>query len=221
MQMMNSPVKLHDVLAQSPRAAQLSPEGHISPPEDHLFLRRDGVRPELIALQPIIEAGRFNLRPIRASDAGLIALYTSDKRLAEGTRAIPHPLPPGAAEAYVKRSTQDKRDEDVWVLDGSAHGQAEVLGIVGLQRMDRDQSEITFWVAPGLWNTGFASEAVNAIVAANPHASRTLFAEVFQDNPGSARVLVNAGFDYLGDAEAWSVARNAKVPTWTYVRRMA
>jgi RimJ/RimL family protein N-acetyltransferase len=219
--MMNSPVKLHDVLAQSPRAAQLSPEGHISPPEDHLFLRRDGVRPELIELQPIIEAGRFNLRPIRTSDAGLIALYTSDKRLAEGTRAIPHPLPPGAAEAYVQRSTQEKRDEDVWVLDGSAHGQAEVLGIVGLQRMDRDQSEITFWVAPGLWNTGFASEAVNAIVAANPHASRTLFAEVFQDNPGSARVLVNAGFDYLGDAEAWSVARNAKVPTWTYVRRMA
>jgi RimJ/RimL family protein N-acetyltransferase len=221
MQMMNSPVKLHDVLAQSPRAAQLSPEGHISPPEDHLFLRRDGVRPELIELQPIIEAGRFSLRPIRNSDAGLIALYTSDRRLAEGTRAIPHPLPPGAAEAYVQRSTQDKRDEDVWVLDGSAHGQAEVLGIVGLQRMDRDQSEITFWVAPGLWNTGFASEAVNAIVAANPHASRTLFAEVFQDNPGSARVLVNAGFDYLGDAEAWSVARNAKVPTWTYVRRMA
>jgi hypothetical protein len=148
MQMMNSPVKLHDVLAQSPRAAQLSPEGHISPPEDHLFLRRDGVRPELIELQPIIEAGRFNLRPIRNSDAGLIALYTSDRRLAEGTRAIPHPLPPGAAEAYVQRSTQDKRDEDVWVLDGSAHGQAEVLGIVGLQRMDRDQSEITFWVAP-------------------------------------------------------------------------
>ncbi len=221
MQMMNSPVKLHDVLAQSPRAAQLSPEGHISPPEDHLFLRRDGVRPELIELQPIIEAGRFSLRPIRNSDAGLIALYTSDRRLAEGTRAIPHPLPPGAAEAYVQRSTQEKRDEDVWVLDGSAHGQAEVLGIVGLQRMDRDQSEITFWVAPGLWNTGFASEAVNAIVAANPHASRTLFAEVFQDNPGSARVLVNAGFDYLGDAEAWSVARNAKVPTWTYVRRMA
>ncbi|MFZ1660334.1 MAG: GNAT family N-acetyltransferase, partial [Paracoccaceae bacterium] len=173
------------------------------------------MRPELIALQPIIEAGRFNLRPIRTSDAGLIALYTSDKRLAEGTRAIPHPLPPGAAEAYVQRSTQERRDEDVWVLDGSAHGLAEVLGIVGLQRMDRDQSEITFWVAPGLWNTGFASEAVNAIVAANPHASRTLFAEVFQDNPGSARVLVNAGFDYLGDAEAWSVARNAKVPTWT------
>jgi hypothetical protein len=34
-------------------------------------------------------------------------------------------------------------------------------------------------------------------------------------------VLTNAGFDYIGDAEAFSVARNAKVPTWTYVRKMA
>jgi RimJ/RimL family protein N-acetyltransferase len=75
-------------------------------------------------------------------------------------------------------------------------------------------------VAPGLWNTGFASEAVSAMVAANPLMARTLFAEVFQDNTGSARVLTNCGFEYLGDAEAFSLARNAKVPTWTYVRKM-
>lgn len=178
------------------------------------------MRPDAISLQSVIEAARFSLRPVRPSDSGLIALYTSDRRLAEGTRSIPHPFPPGAAEAFVARALSDRREEDVWVLDGSAQGQAEVLGLVSLTRMDRDQSEIGFWVAPGLWNTGFASEAVAAVVAANPHASRTLFAEAFQDNPGSARVLVHAGFDYLGDAEAWSVARGAKVPTWTYVRRM-
>jgi RimJ/RimL family protein N-acetyltransferase len=178
------------------------------------------VRPETIVRQADIPADRFTLRPVRASDAGLIALYTSDKRLAEGTRAIPHPLPPGAAEGFVSRATADKRDTDVWVMDGSAQGQAEVLGLVSLTRIDRDQSEVGFWVAPGMWNTGFASEAVNALVAANPHAARTLFAEVFQDSPGQARVLTNAGFDYLGDAEAFSVARNARVLTWTYVRRM-
>jgi RimJ/RimL family protein N-acetyltransferase len=105
-------------------------------------------------------------------------------------------------------------------MDGAAHGLSEVLGLVGLERMDRDQSEIGYWVAPALWNTGLASEAVQAMVAANPHKSKTLFAEVFQDNPASAHVLTRAGFDYIGDAEAFSVARNAKVPTWTYVRKM-
>ena len=36
----------------------------------------------------------------------------------------------------------------------------------------------------------------------------------------SARVVTNHGFNYLGDAETFSVARNAKVPTWTYSRKM-
>ena len=70
------------------------------------------------------------------------------------------------------------------------------------------------------WNTGIASEAVKALVAANPQKNRTIFAEVFQDNPGSARVLTNTGFQYLGDAETFSVARNARVPTWTYVKKL-
>ncbi|WP_252733817.1 GNAT family N-acetyltransferase [Paracoccus marinaquae] len=170
--------------------------------------------------QPVIETERFLLRPLRPSDAGMIAHYTSDRRVAEGTRAIPHPLPPGAAEDFVARALSAKRLEDVWAIDGSGHRLAELLGVVSLTRMEGDQSELGFWIGAGFWNTGFATEAVEALVAANPHRSRTLFAEAFQDNPGSARVLTNCGFVYLGDAESWSVARGARVPTWTYLRKM-
>ncbi|MGP3698444.1 GNAT family N-acetyltransferase [Rhodobacter sp. NSM] len=164
--------------------------------------------------------GRLVLRPVRKSDAGLFAMYAGDRRVAEGTRGIPHPLPPGAAEAFVTRAMADKRPEDVWVMDGSASGLSEVLGVISLKRMDRDQSEIAYWVAPAFWNAGYASEAVRALIEANPQASRTVFAEVFQDNPQSARVLTNCGFEYIGDAEAFSVARNSRVPTWTYIRRL-
>ena len=176
---------------------------------------------DAIVDQPLVETGRLVLRPVRRSDAGLLGFYASDPRVATATRAIPHPLPPGGMEAFVSRATAEKRSEDHWVIDGTAAGLSEVLGLVSLERMDRGQSEIRYWVAPAFWNTGIASEAVRAIVDANPHRARTIFAEVFQDNAVSARVLTNAGFDYLGDAEAFSVARNAKVPTWTYLRRMA
>lgn len=174
---------------------------------------------DTILVQQVIAADRFVLRPLRRSDAGLLAMYTADKRLAEATRSIPHPLPPGATEGFIARALSDKRVDDVWAMDGSGHGLAEVLGLVSLTRMDRAQSEIGYWVAPAFWNTGFASEAVKVMVAANPHEARTIFAEVFQDNPVSARVLTNCGFEYLGDAEAFSVARNAAVPTWTYIRK--
>lgn len=169
---------------------------------------------------PIVNAARFVLRPLKPSDAGLIQLYASDRRVAEMTTTIPHPYPPGAAEAFVERALADDDRRAVWALDASGQGSSQVLGVVSLARLDRDQAEIGYWVAPALWNAGYASEAVNAIVEANPLGSRAMFAAVFQDNPGSARVLTNAGFEYVGDAEAYSVARHATVPTWTYLRKL-
>lgn len=169
---------------------------------------------------PAIPTPRLTLRPVRPSDAPLYEAQAADRRLAEATRGVPHPLPEGAGEAFVARAMRAGGDEDTWVIDGTASGLPGMLGTLTLRRMDRAQSEIEFWVAPAFWNLGIASEAVTALVAANPQGSRTIFAEVFKDNPGSARVLANAGFQYLGDAEALSVARGVCVPTWTYVRKV-
>ncbi|MBL4918954.1 GNAT family N-acetyltransferase [Szabonella alba] len=176
---------------------------------------------DMIDQKAVIPAGRLLLRPVRKSDAGLFALYAGDARVAKATRSIPHPLPPGAAEAFVSRSMAAGGVEQVWVMDGSANALPEVLGVISLKAMDRGQSEIGYWVAPAFWNTGYASEALRALLEANPMGNCAIFAEVFQDNPGSARVLTNCGFDYLGDAETFSVARNARVPTWTYIRKLS
>lgn len=174
--------------------------------------------PALVETQ--IAAGRFVLRGMRKSDAGLCAMYAGDARVAEATRSIPHPLPPGATEAFIARAMAGATKGTIWVMDGTGAGLSEVLGVISLKPMDRSQSEIGYWVAPAFWNTGIASDAVRALMAANPLGDRTVFAEVFQDNPASAAVLTQAGFGYLGDAETFSVARGARVPTWTYVKKL-
>lgn len=170
--------------------------------------------------QPIVATERFDLRPVRQSDIGLMDLYTSDERVARMTTSIPHPLPPGATEGFVARATSPDRTEDVWAMDATKVDGSELMGLISLERMDRNQSEVGYWVAPAFWNTGLASDAVRALVEANPMGNATMFASVFQDNAASARVLVNCGFEYIGDAEAYSVARQAKVPTWTYIRKL-
>ncbi|WP_299369696.1 GNAT family N-acetyltransferase [uncultured Tateyamaria sp.] len=175
---------------------------------------------EKIVTQPVIETERFVLRPLRKSDMGLIDMYASDARVARMTTSIPHPVPPGMTEAYVTRAMADERDEDVWAMDGHKTGGAEVMGLISLERMDRNQSEVVYWVAPPFWNTGLASDAVQALVEANPMQHANMFASVFQDNPASARVLTHCGFEYLGDAESFCVARDAAVPTWTYSRKL-
>ena len=175
---------------------------------------------ETITNQPVIETEKFDLRPLRASDKGLIELYGSDSRVAWNTQSIPHPLPPGMTDDLVARAMAPDRGEDVWALDASKLGGAELIGLISLVRIDTHQSEIGYWIAPSFWNSGLASMAVEALVDANPQNSRTLFAAVFQDNPASARVLTNKGFQYLGDAETFCIARGALVPTWTYSRKL-
>lgn len=175
----------------------------------------------VIDTQPIISAERFDLRPLRRSDVGLLDHYMGDARVATGTTSIPHPLPPGAAEAYVARAQSPDRVEDVWAIDGTRAGGAELMGVIGLTRIDAHKAEIAYWVGPAFWNAGYASEAVEALLAANPFGLTTVYGSVFQSNPQSARVLVRAGFDYIGDAEAFSVAQNRSVPTWTYVKKLS
>lgn len=173
-----------------------------------------------IVNQQVIETERFDLRPLRRSDQGLIALHGGDERVARMTPTIPNPMPPGMAEAIVARAMADERDEDIWAMDGTKSGACEFMGMISLTRLDRNQTEVSYWVAPPHWNTGLASVAVQFLVQANPLDSQTMFASVFQDNPASARVLIHCGFEYLGDAETFSVARDANVPTWTYSRKL-
>ena len=140
--------------------------------------------------------------------------------MAKNARSLPHPLPLGATEAFIARALKPGAEELSWILDGSGHGLSEVLGVITLKPLDRDQCEVTFWVAPSFWGTGLARTALAAMVEANPLGSKTMFAEIIQDNQASARVVTAAGFEYIGDAEAFSVARGSQVPTWTYLRKL-
>lgn len=170
--------------------------------------------------QPTLVSASFELRPLTPADAGLIALYAGDLRVASRTSRIAHPLPPGEPEAFIQRALASVRNEDVWAIDASKDRGPSLAGIISLKKMDRNQSEIGYWVAPAFWNTGVASGAVQCLLAANPQGCETIFASVFQDNPASARVLTNQGFEYIGDAETFSVARNTTVPTWTYIYKL-
>ena len=165
--------------------------------------------------QKSIPAGRLTLRPLRGSDAPAIARACSDVRVARMTSSIPHPYPPGAAEAFVA----GRGAEDCWAMDGSAAGLPELCGVVGLTP-DGDGAELGYWVAPDLWGRGLASAAVRALVRRNPLALPALHAGVYRDNPASARVLIGAGFVLQGEDEGFSVARGASVRRWRYRRSL-
>lgn len=171
---------------------------------------------DTISDQAFIEAATLTLRPLRYADEGAITLNAGDGDLARRTSSIPHPYPPGAARALIERAQAAERVEDIWAIDGTRIGADAFMGLISLRRLGDAQSDVSYWVARAFQGSGVATQAVQALIAANPQGCRTLFASVFQDNPASARVLTNCGFVYIGDAESFSVARRATVPTWTY-----
>jgi RimJ/RimL family protein N-acetyltransferase len=157
-----------------------------------------------------IRTQRLVLRPLRASDAGPIALHASDARLARMTALIPHPYPPGAAEAFVEASLAGRRGEEVWAIDATPVEGEELIGILGFKRAS---GELGYWVGPPYWNAGYATEAVRALVAhlfARPDVA-ALRASVFADNLSSVAVLAKAGFSEAGGTRLYSVARGEEV----------
>jgi RimJ/RimL family protein N-acetyltransferase len=171
-------------------------------------------------LEPVdIVTERLLLRRLRRSDAALIELYVSDPRVARMTEQIPHPYPPGLAESYVRRVAAGQAGEVTWAIDAGADAENGLIGAIMLRLPEPGAARIGYWLAPAYWGTGYASEAAEAVVGFAAAAGlREVAARVFQDNPASVKVLLRAGFAYVGDGEAWSVARGGMVPTHEYRR---
>ena len=96
---------------------------------------------ETLTVQALIETERFDLRPLRRADIGPIELYGGDARIARMTTNIPHPMPPGMVEAFVKRATANSREEDVWAIDGTKSGAADLMGLEKVRSLLTEMTE--------------------------------------------------------------------------------
>lgn len=154
----------------------------------------------------VLETERLTLRRPRASDAGPISLYAGDSRVAMLLESVPHPYPPGAAEAFITTSLKVDAAEHVWVMDAQKIDGPEFIGVIGVRRTDH-APRLGYWVGPPFWNTGYASEAATAVVTAVRNAGASeIAARAVKTNDASAHVLINAGFQETGLGEFYGVA---------------
>ena len=166
---------------------------------------------------PSLSTARLRMRPLRRSDASLLRLHAGEAAVARMTSSIPHPYPPGAAEAFIERAATTAAGA-AWAIDGAGMGLPELVGTLELRRPGGQGAEIGYWIAPPFWNEGLAQEAVGAVIEAEPFGRVPVFGSVFRDNPASARVLEAQGFERAGGGETYSVARGETVGTWVYRR---
>ena len=143
-----------------------------------------------IGAETRIETARLVLRPPRESDAGDIERHVSDPEVALKTANIPHPYPKDGVRQWLSSLGQSL----TFVIERRDDG--ALIGAIGLIEPQRAVSELGYWIGKPHWNQGYATEAVEALVAHGfaRMGLRAIEAGVRPGNAASIRVQEKAGF---------------------------
>ena len=142
---------------------------------------------------------KIHFRPFATSDCEALRRLADNPRVSANLRdQFPSPYTRADAELWIdlnlKRSTQTSM---AITVGGEFAGG---IGIVLGDDIHRYSAEIGYWLGESYWGQGIVTSCLIDFcpwVFDNFNVNR-LFAGVFDNNPGSARVLEKAGFEYEG-----------------------
>jgi RimJ/RimL family protein N-acetyltransferase len=136
------------------------------------------------------------LRPFTKDDVPrLVHLLNAGPEISVRTATIPFPYAEEDALRFLEHLKNSGDSAFAMECDGELVG---AIGIIG----NGAEVEIGYWVGKDYWGKGYATDAVALLIdIARSSGSVCLFADVFPDNPASARVLEKNGFLLAGEFE--------------------
>ncbi len=142
---------------------------------------------------------RTGFRPWTMDDIPELARLADDPQVAAILRdGFPVPYTVQDAEQFIRSSMGDGPSMNYAItFDGRTAGG---IGVVPGQDVHRISGEIGYWLGREYWGRGIATQAVimfsEFIFATTPLLH--LHAGLFSTNPASSRVLLKAGYRYIG-----------------------
>ncbi len=153
------------------------------------------------------------IRKWRLMDAAELAAALSDWQVQDNLRdGLPYPYTAEGGKAYIS-AMLDANENDTFAFAVTVDGR--VVGSVGAFRQSnihRQTAELGYYVSRDAWGRGIMTEAVRQIcehIFTNTGIIR-IFAEPFDHNIGSCRVLEKAGFQCEGTLQQNAV-KNGQV----------
>jgi ribosomal-protein-alanine N-acetyltransferase len=138
---------------------------------------------------------RCTIRPWRLDDAESLARHANNRNVWFALRdAFPHPYTTEDAHKFLEAAVKsDPKTSFCIEVDNAAVG---AIGIRIGQDVHRHTAKLGYWLGEDFWRRGIMTEAVAALsdVCFENFSLRRISAEVFANNPASARVLEKAGF---------------------------
>ena len=159
----------------------------------------------------ILETPRLRLCSLAAPHARHVAELAGEWDIASMTAAIPHPYDADMAADWIAGLVESPHVAIAIERD------RQLIGCTGYTPSP-EGAEVGYWIGRPHWGQGYATEAMNALVAhlRNDLGIALLHACVFQDNPASMRVLEKCGFRQAGTGRSACLARGCDVDVRTY-----
>ncbi len=140
---------------------------------------------------------RLFLRPTFPEDWREIYRGINDAGVVRMLARAPWPYRPEDAQQFCAQAAESSEIRLAITLPGTDG--APIIGMIGLDRSE-DVPEVGYWIARGYRRQGFASEAVQGVIAiARMLGVKQLQAGHYIDNPASGGVLRKAGFRETGE----------------------
>jgi RimJ/RimL family protein N-acetyltransferase len=139
------------------------------------------------------------IRPWRLDDAESLAKHANNRKVWLALRDLfPHPYTSDDAHKFLQKAMDAEPVTNFYIeVEGLATGVIDIhLG----QDVHRHTATLGYWLGEDFWGRGIMTEAVAAFrdFCFENFPLHRISAEVFANNPASARVLEKAGFVFEG-----------------------
>lgn len=155
----------------------------------------------------------FKLKPWNTSYIDDVSKYANNKNIADNLRDVfPYPYTRSDAEWYINDCISKEGNNQITraiVIDNHAVGS---IGIFVQSDVYRKSAELGYWLGEDFWNKGIMTQSIKQIcdMAFNQFDIVRIYAEPFEHNEGSRRVLEKSGFNLEGIFKD-SVIKNDKI----------
>ena len=162
---------------------------------------------------------RCTVRPWRLNDAGSLVRHANNRKVWLVVRdRFPHPYMIQDAHEFLQRATTEQPEMKFCIeVEGAAVGG---IGLHPGEDVHRHTATMGYWLGEQYWRRGIMTEAVTAVTdfCFKNFPFRRISAEVFANNPGSARVLEKAGFTFEGRLKNHVLKEGNLLDTLLYAR---
>jgi RimJ/RimL family protein N-acetyltransferase len=139
------------------------------------------------------------IRPWRLDDAESLVRHANKRKIWLAVRDLfPHPYTIQDAHEFLQQTISEEPAMKFCIeIEGAAVGG---IGVHPGQDVHRHTATMGYWLGEEFWERGIMTEAVTVVTdfCFENFPLRRICAEVFSNNPASARVLEKAGFTFEG-----------------------